>query len=42
MEQINPHMSKNECLILLEKNLIFGCAGPFKLVDNKAEICDYI
>jgi hypothetical protein len=43
---INPHMPKQECENLLNKNLVYGCAKPFRvnLVGNKyvTEICDYI
>jgi hypothetical protein len=45
-EQINPHLSKNECDRLNTNNLIYGCGKPFTIVkkENKtiAEICDYI
>lgn len=46
MQQINPHMSKNQCDELMKQNMIYGCAKPFKLemVDKiwKAVECDYI
>lgn len=45
-EQMNPHANKNECDYLKEKDLIFGCGKPFKIIiDNEnviLEICDYI
>ena len=45
-EQMNPHANKNECDYLKEKDLIFGCGKPFKILiqDEKVmvEICDYI
>ena len=45
-EQIDPHLEKKKCDYLLENNLIFGCAKPFKIVNHNnnfsAEICDYI
>jgi hypothetical protein len=46
-EQINPHTPKVECDRLFEKNQIYGCGKPFKLVKDIsnnwiAEICDYI
>jgi hypothetical protein len=45
-EQINPHLSKNECDRLSKYNLIYGCGKPFTTVhkDNNiiAEVCDYI
>ena len=44
--QMNPHLPKIVCDILISRDLIFGCGKPFKLTkDNenyKAEICDYI
>lgn len=44
--QINPHSSKEECDMLIEKNLVLGCAKPLKIVRSEesyvAEICDYI
>jgi len=46
-EQINPHLNKQECDDLINKNLIYGCGKPFqvKFNDDKelvANICDYI
>ena len=46
--QINQHATKDECDILFNQNLIYGCGKPFKLVkkENSLEyetiICDYI
>ena len=44
--QINPHASKEECEYYINKNLIYGCGKPFKIVENnnefKTEICEYI
>jgi hypothetical protein len=45
-QQINPHLSKNECDELKEKDLIYGCGKPFKL-ENKDNVwiaieCEYI
>lgn len=44
-EQINPHLSKVECDILIEKDLIYGCGKPFEIIkieDNYiGQICDY-
>jgi hypothetical protein len=46
MEQVNPHLSKDECERLKEADRVFGCCKPFKIVikDNQyyGEICDYI
>jgi hypothetical protein len=47
-EQIHPHLKKEECDELVEKDLIYGCGKPFRIIyDNelmalKAVICDYI
>ena len=47
-EQVNPHASKEECEILLSKDLVYGCCNPFKLILNSdcipifAEKCDWI
>jgi hypothetical protein len=45
-KQINPHLSKTDCDDLAEKNLIYGCAKPFKVIlDNDkytAIKCDYL
>lgn len=45
--QINPHMSKNECDILLKNDLVIGCAKPARIIKNDkneyiAVECDYI
>lgn len=42
LEPINPHASKEECDYLLSQKIIYGCAKPFRIINNKAEICDYI
>jgi hypothetical protein len=46
-EQINPHASKEECDSLIERNMIYGCSKPFKLVKTNngtfvSEKCNYI
>lgn len=40
-EQIPPHATKEECENYLKEG-IYGCSKPFKIEDNKAEVCDYI
>ena len=44
--QINPHAPKNLCDFFAEKELIYGCGKPFRILikENKyeIEICDYI
>lgn len=46
MNQINPHLSKLECDKLKEKDLIYGCGKPFKIIYKNNEWisidCDYI
>ena len=43
---INPHAPKAVCDNLVNNNLVYGCAKPFRLVNNGselvAEICEYI
>ena len=46
-QQIDPHLSKEECDRLKKEDRIFGCGKPFKLMNNAigkptAVICDYI
>ena len=45
-KQINPHEKKVVCDMYIEKDLIFGCGKPFKVIEKKdkyeAIICDYI
>ena len=41
-KQVDPHLNKKSCEELVEKNLVYGCCKPFKIVNDKAEICDYI
>jgi len=50
MKQIDPHLKKSECDRLKEKDLIYGCGKPYRLVETednkkiilKAVICSYI
>jgi len=42
-KQVNPHMSKRELEILIQKKLIYGCGKPFKIDhNNNPVICGYI
>jgi hypothetical protein len=42
-EPINPHATQEECNRLIVEQLIYGCAGPFRLNDQDVpEICGYI
>ena len=44
--QINSHAPKAECDFYIDKQLIYGCGKPFKIIFNgekfEIEICDYI
>lgn len=46
-EQIPPHSSKTTCDQLIQMDLVYGCAKPFRLVQDSSGcwigvICDYI
>ena len=45
-QQINPHTPKNVCCELVKRDLVIGCAKPFRLVIKNDKItvekCDYI
>lgn len=45
-KQIDPHLEKKRCDDLVEKEEIYGCGKPFRIVgdhDNYyIEICEYI
>ena len=45
-KQIDPHAKKEECNEYIEKDLIYGCGKPFRVIEKEdkyeAEICDYI
>ncbi len=45
-QQVPPHLSKEECDDLFEKEAVWGCCKPFRILimDNKWVIdkCDYI
>lgn len=40
--QIPPHASKADCDRWIAKKEIHGCGRPFKVVDGKAIVCEYI
>lgn len=47
MEQINQHSSKEYCDKVVEDNLVYGCAKPFRIFQENglwayAEVCNYI
>ncbi len=44
---IPPHLSREKCEELVRNNQIYGCAGPFRLIQTSpgeyaVEICEYI
>ncbi len=46
-EQIDSHLSEENCKILIKNNLIYGCSKPFQIIvqDDGTWIvqkCDYI
>ena len=41
--QIESHLDKINCDLLLSKNLIYGCSKPFKIAKDLIAIkCDYL
>ena len=48
--QIDPHLKKDNCDMLIRDNSIWGCGKPFKVIETvknnynlyHTEICDYI
>ena len=42
--QIDPHTNQKDCELLIDKNLVYGCAKPFMInTENMTAIaCDYI
>jgi hypothetical protein len=46
MEPINPHENKENCDNMVTNNLVYGCAKPFRIINQNniyiTEICDYI
>lgn len=47
-KQIPPHLEKTQCDLLKQKNLIWGCGKPFKVLNKtntdewRAVVCNYI
>jgi hypothetical protein len=46
-EQIDPHLSEENCKKLIETNQIYGCSKPFQIIvqdngDLIVQKCDYI
>jgi hypothetical protein len=45
LEPINPHTPEKICMDLIERDIVFGCGKPFRIVGDSSlhvEICDYI
>ena len=42
MKFVPPHAPKEECEKWLKKNLVWGCAKPFKFDGRTVEKCGYI
>ena len=40
--QMNPHEKKEKCDQFSQNDTIYGCGKPFRIENNKVEICDYI
>ncbi len=41
-KQLDPHAKKEVIDEMIAKNNLIGCGGPFKLVNEVTEKCDYI
>ena len=39
---VNPHATKEECDMWIQKREVYGCGKPFKFDGEKVEICGYI
>lgn len=49
LNHINPHSSKEECERLVNEDLVYGCAKPLRIKEERnyngnyeIEICDYL
>ncbi len=44
--QIDPHLAKQDCEVLVRDDKIHGCSKPFQLVQDNGKlspvVCDYI
>lgn len=40
--QVSPHLEEELCNKLITENKVYGCCKPFKIINDKAEICEYI
>ena len=41
-QQMNPHATQQECEQLYKDGLIYGCGKPFRLVNGRTLVCEYI
>jgi hypothetical protein len=41
-QEVDPHLSKDECDRIVRENLVYGCGKPFRIVNRIAEKCEYI
>ena len=41
-KQMKPHLNQAACEELIKNNLIYGCGKPFRIVNGKAVVCEYI
>ena len=41
-KQMKPHLNQADCEELIKNNLIYGCGKPFRIVNGKAVVCEYI
>lgn len=37
-----PHAPKTLCDSAFTQGIIYGCGKPFRIVDNKAIVCEYV
>jgi hypothetical protein len=46
MQPINPHENKENCEMLINNGVVYGCAKPFRIINQNntytVEVCDYI
>lgn len=45
-KQIDPHLSRDKCVLLIKNDLIYGCGKPFQILNLdgvwKIQKCEYI
>jgi len=40
-KQINPHAKDDECKILINNDLVYGCCGMFSFIRNSEGVIEY-